>query len=148
MEAISEILSRGVEQLVGRASGPLQFRLVIMPTVVTLLAIRAGLKDARQGQPAFLWAIIVRPAGRRRRLLAAWKDITRIFIVAVVLDTAYQLVIFRAFFVVQALIVAVVCAIVPYVLLRGPVARLARALSGKRTVIPIRSAREYREDPQ
>ena len=49
-----------------------------------------------------------------------------------VLDTAYQLMVFRAFYVVQALIVAVVCAIVPYVLFRGPATRLARLLSGRR----------------
>ena len=50
---------------------------------------------------------------------------------AIVLDTVYQLIVLRAFYVVQALIVAVVCAIVPYVLFRGPTARLARLLSGK-----------------
>ena len=50
---------------------------------------------------------------------------------AIVLDTAYQLMVLRAFYVVQALIVAVACAIVPYVLFRGPTTRLARLLSGK-----------------
>ena len=132
MDAILEILNRGVEQLLGRASGPLHLRLVIMPTVVTILAIRAGLKDAREGQLAFLWGIIAKPAERRRRLLAGWKDITRIFIIAIVLDTAYQLMVLQAFYVVQTLIVAVACAIVPYVLFRGPTTRLARALSGKK----------------
>ena len=102
-----------------------------MPTVVTILAIRAGLKDAREGRPAFLWGIISNPTERRSRLLAGWKDITRNFVVAMVLDTAYQLMVFRAFYIVQALIVAVVCAIVPYVLFRGPATRLARLLSGK-----------------
>ena len=132
MDALLELVNRGVEQLIGRASGPLQFRLVVMPTVVTLLAIRAGLRDARQGQPAFLWGVISDPSQRRQRMLAAWKDITRIVIMAIVLDTVYQLIVLRAFFVVQALIVAVACAIVPYVLFRGPTARLARILSGKR----------------
>ena len=118
--------------MLGRASGPLQFRLVVMPTVVTILAIRAGLRDARQGQPSFLWGIVTNPAERRRRLFAGWKDITRIFIVAIVLDTAYQLVVLRAFYVVQALIVAVACAIVPYVLFRGSTTLLVRSLSGKK----------------
>ena len=131
MDAILEILNRSVEQLLGRASGPLHLRLVIMPTVVTILAIRAGLKDAREGQRSFLWGIITNPAERRRRLLGGWKDITRIFIVAIVLDTAYQLIVLRAFYVVQALIVAVACAIVPYVLFRGSTTLLARGLSGK-----------------
>ncbi len=132
MDALLEMISRGVDQLLGRASGPLQFRLVVMPTVVTLLAIRAGLRDARAGEPAFLWGIISDPRRRRQRMLAAWRDVTRIFIVAIVLDTVYQVMVLRAFYVVQALIVAVTCAIVPYVLFRGPTARLARVLSGKR----------------
>jgi hypothetical protein len=103
-----------------------------MPTVVTLLAIRAGLRDARTGEPAFLWGIICHSNRRRERILAAWKDITQIFIVALVVDTAYQLSVLRAFYIVQALIVAVACAIVPYVLIRGPATCLARALPGKR----------------
>ena len=128
MDAIYEMLSRGVEQLLGRASGPLHFRLFIMPLVVTTLAVRAGLKDAREGQPPFLWAILTNPTERRRLFRSALKDVGRIIIVALVLDTAYQLFVLRAFYVVQALIVAVACAIVPYVLIRGPVTRLTRGL--------------------
>jgi hypothetical protein len=80
-------------------------------------------------------------------MLSASKDITRIFIVALVLDTVYQLLVFKAIYVVQALIVAVACAIVPYVLFRGPTARLARLLNRKQTE-PTRRAdyganREY-----
>ena len=128
MDKILEMLSRGVEQLLGRASGPLHFRLFVMPLVVTVLAVRAGMKDAREGQPAFLWAILANPTERRRRLRSGLKDFGRIFIVAVVLDTLYQLIVLRAFYPVQLLIVAVACAIVPYVLIRGPVTRLTRGL--------------------
>jgi hypothetical protein len=128
MDAILEMLSRGVEQLVGRAGGPLHFRLLIMPLVVTTLAVRAGLRDAREGQPAFLWALLTNPAERRRLLRSALKDVGRIFIVAVVLDTAYQLMVLRALYPGQLLIVAVTCAMVPYVVIRGPVTRLTRWL--------------------
>jgi len=128
MDTILEMLSRGVEQLLGRASGPLHFRLFMMPTVVTILAVRAGLRDAREGQPAFLWAILRNPAERRRLSRSMLKDIGRVFIVALVLDTTYQLIILRSFYPVQLLIVAVACAIVPYVLIRGPVTRLTRIL--------------------
>ena len=131
MDAILEMLNRSVEQLLGRAIGPLQFRFFVMPTVVTLIAIRAGLKDARESQPAFLWDVLFNPTQRRSRLLAGWKDVARVFIVAIVLDTIYQAMVLQTFYVVQALIVAVVCAIIPYMLFRGPTTRLARALTGK-----------------
>jgi hypothetical protein len=126
MDAIMEILSRGAEQLFGRSLGPLNFRLVVMPTIVTIIAIRAGLKDAREGQPVFLWEIFTNPSERRRLLRSGWKDVGRIIIVALVLDTVYQLIALRAFYVVQALIVALLCAVVPYVFFRGPTTRLAR----------------------
>jgi hypothetical protein len=132
VDAILEILNRGVGQLLGRASGPLQCRLVVMPTVVTILAIRAGLRDARQGQPSFLWGIFTEPAQRRRRLVAGWRDIARIFVIALVLDTAYQVMVLRAFYVGQALIVAAACAMVPYILFRSSTTLLVRGLSGKK----------------
>jgi hypothetical protein len=124
VDTILDMLSRGVEQLLGRAGGPLHFRLVMMPTVVTILAIRADRKDAREGRPAPLGAFFRDPVERRRLLGIALKDVGRIFLVAVVLDTSYQLIAFRWIYPAQLLIVAVGCAIVPYVLVRGPIIRL------------------------
>jgi hypothetical protein len=131
MDTIWQLISHGVDELLGRASGPLHFRLFVMPIVVTVLAIRADLRDAREGRPVPLGAFFTNPTERRRLLRSAIKDIGRIFIVAVVLDTAYQLFVLRAFHIGQLLIVAVACAIVPYVLVRGPITRLARRLLRK-----------------
>jgi hypothetical protein len=80
-----------------------------------------------------LWAILTKPAERRRLLRSAVKDVGRIFIVAVVLDTTYQLAVLHAFYPVQVLIIAVACAIVPYVVIRGPVTRLTRGLYKSKT---------------
>jgi hypothetical protein len=99
-----------------------------MPIVVSILAIRAGLRDAREGQPAFLATILTKPGERRRLLRSGLKDIGRVFIMALVLDATYQLLVLRGFYVLQLLIVAVACAIVPYVLVRGPITRLIRGL--------------------
>jgi hypothetical protein len=122
------MFERGVEQLLGRAGGPLHFRLVIQPIVASVIAIRAGLKDAREGKPAFFWTLLTNSAERQILLRSGWKDIGKIFVVAFVLDTGYQVFVLRTFYLVQAFIVAVVLAIVPYVLFRGPVTRLARRL--------------------
>lgn len=132
MEAILEALSRGVEQLLGRASGPLHFRLVMTPIVVTTLAVRSGLRDAREGHPAFLWGVLTSCAHRRRHLRSGARDVGRVFIVAIVMDSIYQLLVLREFHVIQLLIVAVALAIVPYVLIRGPVTRVARRLYRRR----------------
>jgi hypothetical protein len=127
METILQMLSQAVEQLLGRASGPLHFRLFVMPCVVTVLGIRAGLRDGRAGRQQFLW---LRESTERRQLLrSALKDIGRVFVIAVVLDTTYQILVFKYLYILQVLVIAVMCAVVPYVLMRGIVTRLARKRS-------------------
>jgi len=132
MDKILEMMARGFEQLIGRASGPLNFRLIVMPTVVTILAIRAGLRDAREGQPA-IWGHSYqrRPPAAAYPLRAKrrWQDIhrcSRSF-------SVYQLFVMREFHVPQLLFVAVACAIVPYVLIRVPITHLARGWYSKQT---------------
>jgi hypothetical protein len=131
MDTILDMLFQRGGHLLGRFSGPLNFRLVVMPTVVTLLALRADWKDAKEGWPAFLGAFITDPVERKRLFRMTLKDIGRVFVVAIVLDTVYQWMVFRWVYPGEVLIVAVVCAIVPYVLVRGPVTRLARLLYRK-----------------
>jgi hypothetical protein len=106
----------------------LHFRLLITPIVVTILAVRAGIRDAREGRQTFVWAFLAKPNERRQLVHSALKDVGRVFLVAVVLDTAYQVFVLHALYIVQLLIVAGGCAVVPYVLIRGLVTLLTRAL--------------------
>lgn len=124
-----ELLERVWENLVGRSTGPMNFRLIIQPTVAIVLAIRAGLADARQGRPAFLWTAITNPAYRPQLLREGWKDVGKVFVVAVVLDLIYQLVTQRGVYLGELLIVAFLLAIIPYVFVRGPVTRIRKKLA-------------------
>jgi len=132
MDTILDMLSQNVERLLGRASGPLNFRLLMMPIVVTVLAVRAHLRDVREGKPIFFGAFVTSPTERRRLFRSGLKDFGKVFIVACVLDATYQFLVFRSFFPIEMLIVAVVCAIVPYFLIRGPVTRLVHFLQRRR----------------
>lgn len=125
---IQEYFARVVEMLIGRADGPLTFRLIFQPTVAALLAIRAGLKDARTGRTPYFWSVLRNPADYRSLLRDGWKDIGKVFIVAVVLDVVYALIVHRWIFPGQALLIGTALAIAPYVLIRGPVTRIARRL--------------------
>ena len=147
MDAVQNVLQLGLDQFLGRLSGPLNFRLVVMPTVVTVLALRALRKDLREGRPAFLGIWIQDPVERSRVFRSALKDVGKIFIVAVILDTAYQLMVFRWVYPGIVLLVAFVCAIVPYVLVRGPVFLLAHHLLGKARS-PGSSNVQWRKDNQ
>jgi hypothetical protein len=123
---LGEILQRVWDSLIGRSSGPMNFRLIVQPAVATFIAIRAGLNDARAGRPAFLWAALSNPGYRPELLRQGWKDVGKVFILAMVLDSIYQLIVHRGVYVLEVLITATVLAIVPYVLIRGPVNRIAR----------------------
>jgi hypothetical protein len=48
---MNEMLQRVWDNLIGRTSGPMNFRLIIQPAVAIFIAIRAGLNDAREGRP-------------------------------------------------------------------------------------------------
>ena len=129
MNPVSEILAQGVEQLLGRASGPLHFRLIIQPIMATALAVRAGLRDAREGNSPFLWTVLTSAADRRMLIRSGWKDIGKLFVVAAVLDLIYTLIVLRTIHPVQTVIVCVCVAFVPYGFLRGTVTRIARVFS-------------------
>jgi hypothetical protein len=132
MDTILDALTRIYHNILGRPTGPLNFRLVVMPAVVTILAVRAHLKDVREGRSTVLWAFIKDPVERRRLFRSGLKDFGRVFVVAVVLDTTYQLLVFRWVYPGEVLFIAVMCAVVPYFLVRGPITRVVSMLFSKR----------------
>ena len=120
-----EFLSDLWQMLIGRVEGPFTFRLIMQPIVASFLAARAALRDARNQRRPFFWLILREPGKRRRLIREGWKDVRNVFLVALAFDVIYQLVRFRWAYLGQAVIVATVLAIVPYLLIRGPLNRLA-----------------------
>jgi hypothetical protein len=116
---------RIVSQLAARVSGPMKFRLVLQPAMAAFFAIRSGLADARVGKPPYFWALVTDPAQRKDMIKDGWKSVGRVFILALLLDVVYQIIELRFVYPGEAIIVAFVLAIVPYLILRGLVTRLA-----------------------
>ncbi len=50
----------------------------------------------------------------------------KIFLIAIALDAIYQVLELKTFYPTEALIIAILLAFIPYLIVRGPVARLAR----------------------
>lgn len=96
--------------------------------MATIFAIRDGLRDAREGQPAYFWALFTKPTLRGELLRAGWKSVSKVFILAVALDVIYQIIVYHWFYPFETLLVAVLLAFVPYLLIRGPVNRIKRSL--------------------
>lgn len=123
---MDEILARIWENLGGRLGGPMKLRLLIQPLMVSVFAIRAGIKDARAGRPPFFWTVLSDPQSRSGLLRDGWKDIAKVFTIAFAIDVIYQLIVERWVYILESLIVAIVLAIIPYLILRGPVTRITR----------------------
>lgn len=112
--------------LLARVSGPLKFRLVLQPAMACFFAIRSGLKDAKQGNPPYFWALLWDRGHRLYMVKEGWKSIGRVFLLAIAIDVIYQIIVLRYVYPGEAIIVATVLAIVPYLILRGLVTRAAR----------------------
>lgn len=123
---MDDIWMRIVADMTDRVSGPMKFRLLLQPAMAAILAIKAGLADARTGKPPYFWALFTDPTHRAEMLKDGWKSVGKVFVLAMVLDAIYQIIVMRFVYPGEVVIVAVLLAIVPYLLLRGLVTRLAR----------------------
>ena len=123
---MEDLLTRIFENLIDRVSGPMKFRLILQPLMAIIFAVRSGLKDAKEGKPAYFWAMFTQPDQRRDMLRDGWKSVGKIFVIAIIIDLVYQIIVLRWFYPFEALLVAVILAFIPYLLIRGPVNRIAR----------------------
>lgn len=121
-----DVLSRLWDNLVARPDGPLALRFYLQPLMSMSFAVMDGLRDVEERHPPFLWTMATERRQRSALLRDMWHSIGKIFMLAVILDVGYQLTEFQRVRPLETLIVAFVLAVVPYALVRGPVARLVR----------------------
>ncbi|GFE82720.1 hypothetical protein GCM10011487_47200 [Steroidobacter agaridevorans] len=126
LDLLQDMTTRLWHDLLARPSGPFAFRFLLQPTMAAIAAIRAGIVDARTGRSPYFLALWTEPAERKARLREGVSATLRIFLLGLVMDTVYQFVVLKKFYPLEALIVSVVLAVVPYFLIRGPAARVAR----------------------
>jgi hypothetical protein len=126
----SEVLARIWQNMLDRPGGPFVFRFVLQPVMASIAALRDGLHDARTGRAPFLRTVLTDPAQRRGRLDEALIATSRIVLLGLLIDTAYQLIEFETFHPVEALLIALLLGVLPYLLLRGLVTRIARRRMG------------------
>ncbi|MFC0401103.1 hypothetical protein [Paraburkholderia rhizosphaerae] len=117
--------TRVFEVMTDRVDGPFRFRLVLQPTIATVIAIRSGLKDARLGRPPYFWALMTDPVHRAEMAKDGWRSVGKVFILAMVLDIVFQLIVVHTVYPAGVVFVAFVLAIIPYLILRGTVTRIA-----------------------
>jgi hypothetical protein len=117
---------RFVENLFARLDGPLHFRFIMQPLTAIIFAVIDGLKDAKGKKPAYFWALLSTPQHRKQLVREGWKSVGKIFIFAIILDVIYQLKVHSTVYPGETLVAALFLAVVPYLVVRGPINRLAR----------------------
>jgi hypothetical protein len=125
---MEELFTRFWNDLTGRIGGPMSFRFFLQPAMAMIFAIRDGLRDAREERPAYFYSLLTDPANLRSRLREGFKAVARVFVFAIIMDLFYQVIVLRWFYPGEAVVVAFILAFLPYILLRGPVNRIARYL--------------------
>ena len=104
----------------------MSFRFILQPSMAALAAIHGGAKDARAGRSPYFQTIARNPRERVGRLREGLIATARIILLGIAMDVVYQLLVFKTFYPSEAVLIAFVLAFVPYVLIRGPVTRIAR----------------------
>jgi hypothetical protein len=126
MDAMLDIWLRIWDDITSGRHAPLAFRFILQPAVAAFFAYRAGRQDARDGRPLYMWALVSDRTQRRTLLREGWQHIGKVFIVAIVMDGVYQFISVRWIYPGEAVIVAVVLALLPYLVFRSLVNRILR----------------------
>ena len=117
------VIERLWHDLIQRGDAPMRFRFILQPVMAAIVAIRHGLIDVRAGRtPYFRKALGV------ARLREGLNATARIILLGIVMDAMYQIIVLGRFYPGEAVIIALLLAYVPYLLIRGPAARIARRL--------------------
>jgi hypothetical protein len=117
---------RFVDDMVARLHGPGRLRFIFQPTVAIMLGARDGAKDARLGNLPFLWGLVFHPTDRPGLLRSALASVRDLVAVAILLDVASQLLIFRRVNPFAALLLGPVLIGLPYASSRALTNRIAR----------------------
>ena len=74
---MEEMIVRAWTNIASRVGGPMTFRIVLQPLMAALLAVIAGLRDARENRPPYLWTLLTDPSQRVDLLRHGWKAVGR-----------------------------------------------------------------------
>lgn len=109
-----------------RIHGPMTFRYLLQPAMALLAAVPDGIRDARLGHKAFFWSALWDPQAPRGRLREGLVSIARVALLGISMDVIYQFKVFDRFYPAEALMMALLLAVIPYFVLRWLTEIIAR----------------------
>jgi hypothetical protein len=121
-----EVRHRVWQQLIERPTGPMAFRFILQPVMAAIAALRDGINDAKSGRSPYFWTLLTDRFERGHRLYEGLISTARVVLLGLCMDAIYQWIVLKTFYPGESVIVALALAFFPYLLLRGPIARIAR----------------------
>ncbi|CDZ68268.1 Hypothetical protein NGAL_HAMBI2605_65530 [Neorhizobium galegae bv. orientalis] len=111
--------------IVDRVNGPMTFRFILQPVMAFVAALPDGINDARHGHSAFFWTRRGDPTLKRGRLSQGLASLARVVLLGISMDVIYQMRVFERFYPIEALVMAILLAVIPYFIFRPVIEWLA-----------------------
>ncbi len=124
-----------LEELPQRFTGPGRLRFILQPMTAILLGIRGGLRDAKTGNPPYLFGLLFGAEHRRELLRSGVAAIRNLVALGIITDIVFQLIIYHSVHPGAAVVIGPILICFPYALSRALTTRLAgwrRAAPGAR----------------
>jgi hypothetical protein len=121
-----QVRERFWSDIFGRLSGPMTLRFYLQPTLAFVAALKDGIKDARLGHKAFFWSTYSDPTLQRGRLREGLMATSQMVLVGLAIDTIYQFRMFDRFYPVEAVLMVLMLAVIPYFVFRWVIEHIAR----------------------
>ena len=128
-----EAYQRMWRHMIDRPGGPMSFRFLLQPTMAFLAALHNGITDARTGRTPYFYKLLTNPRHLGENLNEALIATSRIVLLALAMDAIYQAIVLKTFYPGEMVMVALLLALLPYILLRGPIERIARRWQARKT---------------
>ncbi|UPK08257.1 hypothetical protein IVB05_28800 [Bradyrhizobium sp. 170] len=114
----TEVHRRFWADIYDRIHGPMTFRFYLQPAMAALAALADGIRDARQGHKAFFWSALWSPDAPKGRLREGLISTARVVLLGLSMDVIYQFKVLDRFYPGEALMMALLLAVIPYFIFR------------------------------
>jgi hypothetical protein len=121
-----EVNRRFWADLADRLDGPMTFRFYLQPAMALLAALPGGIRDARAGHKSFFWSALWDSNATTGRLKEGLTSIARVILLGIGMDVIYQFKELDQFYPVEAVMMALLLAVIPYFVFRWIVEQVAR----------------------
>lgn len=119
-----EVQRRVWTDIFDRIHGPMTFRFVLQPIMAAIAAIHDGSSDIRYGHTSFFWN--ASPHERSGRLREGLTSMSRVILIGISMDVIYQMRVLDEFYPSEAVLMALLLALIPYFLFRWIVEKVGR----------------------